>query len=271
MFRGFNLTLERNYKDKHADGLRSVKSASGVTRSIQSLLDSEGHIIAEKLIAEWFPQKKFDLFISHSHRDIDKVTNFCGYLKNKFDLDCFVDSYVWEYCDDLLRKIDDKYCLNKGEKTYNYKKRNNTTAHVHSILSVALAKMMDQCECVFFINTPHSVAPQNISNSYSNESKTFSPWIYFEISMLDMIQIRNPYPRENLVFESRQDSVKAGMVFDSATIKYAIDFNKMTSLNDQNISTWYQQKDNPENSCKNSLDILYDLFPKKEEEFKILK
>lgn len=271
MFRGFNLTLNRDYKAKHAAGIRSLKIAKEVTKNIDSLLDSDGHIIAEKLINEWFPENNYDIFISHSHRDIDKVTNFCGYLKDKFNLDCFIDSYAWKYCDDLLQKIDDIYCLNKGGETYSYKKRNNTTAHVHSILSVALSKMMDRCECVFFINTPHSVIPKNSKGSYSNENSTFSPWIYFEISMLDIIQIRDPHPREIPVSESIQDSVKSGMAFDSASIKYIIDFEKMTNLTDQNISEWYMEKNNPENSHENPLDILYSLFPKKGDEFKILK
>lgn len=80
---------------------------------------------------EWLKTQKYDVFLSHSHKDIDKVKAFSGWLYDMFGLKCFIDSCAWGYCDDLLRKIDDKYCWNKTGETYNYERRNYSTAHVH--------------------------------------------------------------------------------------------------------------------------------------------
>lgn len=49
------------------------------------------------------------------------------------------------------------------------------------MLSSALAKMIDKCECIFFPNTPSSI---NLNK------KTESPWIYYELNIADLVQKR---------------------------------------------------------------------------------
>ena len=55
---------------------------------------------------------------------------------------------------------------------YDYNKRNYSTSHVHMMLSTALTMMMDEAECVIFLNTPNALSTKDIVH------KTESPWIF---------------------------------------------------------------------------------------------
>lgn len=99
---------------------------------------------------------------------------------------------VWGYCNDLLKKIDDKYCLsNSPYYKYDYDKRNNSTAIVHMMLSTALTQMMDKCECIMFLNTQQS----NLEDCYGNDVQTASPWIYHELSTMKVLRKKVPTGR----------------------------------------------------------------------------
>ncbi|GCE83961.1 TIR domain-containing protein [Komagataeibacter diospyri] len=268
MFRGFNLSLETEFEGYKPKGKNEIRvNSANIKADIDKFLDKDGNIIADRIIKEWFPNKRFDVFISHSHRDIDRVSSLCGYLKERFGLSCFVDSEIWKYCDDLLRGIDDKYCWNQNSETYNYKKRNSTTAHVHNMLSIALAQMMDKCECLFFINTDNSIK-NKVSDKYSERTSTYSPWIYYELSMLNLIRVKPP-TRERLVSESRKDSTTSVMSSDSAPIQYTIDVSNMTDITQSDIYLWNtKNRDHRYSMGQHSLDVFYDLFPKKPNEFR---
>src|SRR5690606_26606894 len=84
-------------------------------------------IDGSKLQADWFPNIEADIFISHSHRDKDLAIALSEYLYQNFDLNVFIDSCIWGYSDEHLKIIDDKYCLNSDQTTYNYSKRNYST------------------------------------------------------------------------------------------------------------------------------------------------
>ena len=70
--------------------------------------------------------------------------------------------------------------------SYDYDKRNYSSSHVHMMLSIALSRMIDNCETVFFLNSENSIC---LSEEIDKE-RTSSPWIYNELSMADIIQIR---------------------------------------------------------------------------------
>ena len=124
---------------------------------------------------EWFPNVKADIFLSHSHKDLDRANQFAGWMKNNFGLDVFIDSNIWGDSNKLLKEIDDEICYQESSKTYNYDKRNFTTSHVHMMLSNSLAEMIDKTECIMFLETPNSVSIQNTIKH------TESPWIYNEL------------------------------------------------------------------------------------------
>lgn len=132
-----------------------------------SFPENANEVDLSEVIKDWFPLGQYDIFLSHSHSDEKKAIAISYYLKERFDLDCFVDSCVWGYAETLLKKLDEEYCQNKGLKfdcihrdgmnphieLYDYESRNGTTAHVYLMLNSALMEMMQSCLAfVFFAN-----------------------------------------------------------------------------------------------------------------------
>ena len=111
----------------------------------------DGVLDGSKLSKEWFPEIEADVFISHSHKDMDTAIELAGWLYEKQKIVCFIDSCVWGYADELLEAIDEKYSKNNEKSGFIYELRNRSTAHVYMMLTVALAKMMYNCECLFFL------------------------------------------------------------------------------------------------------------------------
>lgn len=189
---------------------------------------------------EWFPTfKDKRIFISHSHKDIDAVTAFAGWLK-QFDLEPFVDALAWRYCDDLLKKFDDKFSIidkDKRVNLYDYKTRNFTTSHVHMMLSVALAEMMDNAKCVIFFNTSESVI----------KDKTTSPWIYYELLLATRLR------RIKLLTESfSQEDRKFVVKYDVSRF-----LKELNELTDDHLKKWLCLI--KKNSRREPLSLLYDI------------
>lgn len=121
-----------------------------------------------EIMKEWFPQVKSHVFISHSHADINKIYKFAGFLNKEFGLEVFIDSCVWGYADELLYLIDNDHCYDEKTKTYTYKKRNITTSNVYLMLLNSLQTMIDNTECILFVETPNSVKkiPDQLNGLY---------------------------------------------------------------------------------------------------------
>ena len=151
-----------------------------------------------KLAEHYFPSVQADIFISHSHKDVKKAKAFAKYIYIKTGLVSFIDSEVWSFAEDLLRCLDNEYCYNSGSMLYSYEKRNISTSYVHMMLNTALLNMIDKCECLFFLSTPNSF---NTEKEIKNT--TFSPWIYSELSMANVIRKKKPrrYQRKKLLIE----------------------------------------------------------------------
>lgn len=158
-----------------------------IQNSLKEFIGLDGIIDGTKLQENWFPTKqKFDVFLSHSHNDEKLAICLAGFLKEKLDLDTFIDSCLWGYSNELLKGLDKKYCMYSDGASYDYDKRNYSSSHVHMMLSIALSRMIDNCETVFFLNSENSIC---LSEEIDKE-RTSSPWIYNELSMADIIQIR---------------------------------------------------------------------------------
>lgn len=54
------------------------------------------------------------------------------------------------------------------------------------MLCASLANMMDRCGCFIFVNSEQSLKLSSINTESSKE--TFSPWIFFELSLFHKIQ-----------------------------------------------------------------------------------
>lgn len=172
-----------------------------IKKAIGEYLNMDGTIDASKLEDDWFPElQNKHVFLSHSHDDEDLAKGIAALLQKK-GVSVFIDSVVWNYCDELIRQMDINYCKTE-DGYYDYKLRNYTTSHVHNMLGVALMKMMDQCECIIFLNTNNAITenPLQCGAEHSEQilSHTHSPWIYHEIQMMKYIQKKIP---ERLICE----------------------------------------------------------------------
>ena len=154
---------------------------------LETVTNAEGVIDGEQLSRVWFPIDRYDIFLSYSHTDEDLAMLLVGFLENVFKLKVFMDALVWNSADDLLKVIDNKYCLQEDKKHYDYRKRNFSTSHVHSMLSTAIAKAIDHSEVVFFLNTSNST--YKLKDFFTREH-TLSPWIYQEILFSSLLRVR---------------------------------------------------------------------------------
>jgi hypothetical protein len=258
MYRGFNLKIHGG--NPFIDGKQIGKvlfdtEKENVRREITKYV-KDGAIDATKLQADWFGPEDADVFISHSHQDVDVALSLSGWLYWKLGLRSFVDSTVWGYADDLLKSIDDTYCLNEGGQTYSYESRNRSTSHVHMMLSCALSTMMDRAECIIFLNTPSSIIAKDVINE-ATASLTASPWIYAELMTSKLIEKREPQRR---ALDSIEKSSQERIIADSAVpFHYEVELFHLTGLTAQDMQRWGEQG----LTGSHALDGLYALKPSK--------
>ena len=266
MYRGFQLTLNKEnflYQQHFLDVGNSHLSEyrAEVKKTIGTFVLSDGSLDGNLMQSNWFPQINADVFISHSHRDEELAIIFAGWIYEAFGLTAFIDSCVWGYANNLLRKIDNQYCRREATNSYDYDKRNYSTSHVHMMLSVALSKMIDNTECLFFLNTPNSITPGTVIQ------QTESPWIYSEIAMSRLIR-RKHLNRIRRTTESFSSGSKL-------KVKYPLPTEHLTVVNYDILAEWKECWDNFEKNTRyplytadfnyHVLDILYNLTNKKDE------
>lgn len=159
--------LERSH-ELHRELRRLVKGESGI-------------IDGERLRNFVFPADNYDVFISHSHDDLEKAKQFAAWLEEQYNYRVFLDSFVWNSADGLLREIDNRYCKQRNG-LYNYQRRNYSTAHIHTMLSMSIMEIIKQSKVGILIDSHHSINLESLRNS--NQAKTLSPWIYQEIMFM---------------------------------------------------------------------------------------
>ena len=257
MFVGFNLKIQTfkarlELKEYYDVGKELYeKNRQLVKKSLKEYIyNNIGRLNGTQIQNDWFPTVNADIFLSHSHMDEELVISLAGWLYKKFGLISFIDSCVWGYANDLLKDIDDEYSSIDSE-TYYYEKCTVSSSHVHMMLAMALFKMIDKTECLFFINTPSSV---DVANCIENGNKTISPWIYAELEMSRLVRKRNllEYRSENkAIFESYQDVLKHDLV-----ISYDVILEHLINLSGDELLEWERYKIA---KSKEALDILYFL------------
>ncbi len=202
---------------------------------------------AETIWNEWFPEINADIFISHSSKDAKTAELLSAWLKRNFNLESFIDSQIWGHSDELLKSIDNNYCLSEDESYYSYQKRNASTAHVHMMLSYALTRMIDKTECIFFIDSDNSVSIKNAIDG------TYSPWIFHELATVDTIQIRNPRYINKQANFSEQLLLEASQESAELKVEYPIWGKRLIPLDAYQLNGWT----NSNEKRKNALDWLY--------------
>lgn len=256
MYRGFNLIVEEeidfnlSYHRKGAEIYKILKKS--VEPKLKEYTLPEGTIDGKKIMQDWFPEVKAHIFLSHSHKDFKNAMYIAGALYTEFKILTFIDSAVWGYSNQLLKIIDDKYCVSTGGETYDYNSRNYSTSHVHLMLSSALNKMIDNCEAVFFLNSNNSVTTKSITE------KTNSPWIFSEINTSKIIRKRTPNRLRELTKTFSSTISLNESQRSQLRIEYELELSHFTDLSYYGFNNWLNSfSSNP----NDALDELYDRYP----------
>ncbi|WP_206382601.1 toll/interleukin-1 receptor domain-containing protein [Vibrio kanaloae] len=244
MFKGFNLSLDSLDTLRHNSTYKSELTANKekVEKSLKNSILSDGSIDGEKLKQEWFPNiKDTHVFISHSHRDLELAEGLASWLYESFGIRSFIDSHVWGYANDLLKELDNKYALFPSGTTYSYEVRNETTSHVHMMLSNALNEVIDNSECLFFLNTENAIKNVALSEE-ADDHRTASPWIMSELTTSNIIRKKENVTRPRPTMESigheiyaqdrKLEKAQAPIIHHKAPIQHLIE------LNADGLKTW---------------------------------
>lgn len=263
MYKKFNLELKDNpvnyFPDISAKDMEKYKEL--VKNKSKQLLESfneslvvteSGTIDGSKTIQTWFPDYEADIFISHSHKDIELAIKLACWLEKNFELKVFIDSLLWKNIAELQKEIDKKYTYNSVTQTYDYDLRNITTSHVHTMLSTALNDMIDSTECILFLNTPSSIELSSKGNS------TFSPWIYSEIKAANLLRVNIPKRFAKQEFEKRESLNRREFVNGAPQITYHTDLSKFHKISYNSLVFWNLRRTTIEVKGLDSLNILYD-------------
>jgi len=234
MYIGFELNLlGTSFSDYYESGKRLFdRDKTSIKLELDKYLLPNGSLDGSKMQENWFPQIEANIFISHSHLDEILAISLAGWLHTKFGLKVFIDSCVWGYANTLIKSIDNEYCWNPSRETYNYEKRNNSTSHVHIMLSTALNMMIDKTECIFFLNTPNSITPNDVV------TRTKSPWIYSEIATTKLIQKKelNDYRLQRAL----ESFSAGGSVKKCLFVEYILDTSHLIKVSNIDLILWGQ-------------------------------
>lgn len=222
----------------HIGKKQKLELSKFAKKELDDFILSDEILDGEKLSESWFKTVESDVFISHSHNDVELAYALAGWLKKQFDLNVFLDEVVWGSADELLKKLDDKYCYQSETKTYNYTKRNFTTSHVHAMLSTAIQSVMDNSEVIFFLNTEESF-PSIRNVLKENSEYTLSPWIYQEVINAKLLRPVNwaVYRRKRTLQHSLYESAS-----NTLNIAYKTPINDFTLLDATTLSAWQEKQ-----------------------------
>lgn len=263
MFKGFNLSLDSLDTLQHRSTYKSelTTNKEKVEKSLKNFILIDGSIDGEKLKQEWFPNiRDTHVFISHSHKDLELAEGLASWLYEQFGINSFIDSHVWGYANDLLKELDNKYALFPSGRAYSYNVRNETTSHVHMMLSNALNEVIDNSECLFFLNTENAIKHVALSKE-ADDHRTASPWIMSELTTSNIIRKKGNVVRYKCkptmqsvgIESSTQEKNKALVIHHKVPTQHLID------LNTTGLKKW--GKVTPSTHKKyDALTILYNNF-----------
>ena len=255
MYRAFNVTLESNKYLGYANAQQYENDKSISIQNLRRIINSKDMLQAYEIKKLLLPSKRYDIFISHSHKDLEIAKGLSGYLNALCGVSCFIDSLYWGNIDELQEELNRMH-LHKdeatGKKYFDHQSTMEVAKHANMILASALTEMIDNCECVFFLNTDNSVIRGTEAIS---KNETYSPWIYHEVFTTTIIQ-KKQRSKFNESYQFRDNAIK-----QIPDISYGLDLSGMTVLREEDIFEW-EIKINS-NKDKHPLDVLYNLNPER--------
>ncbi len=170
----FFYNLTRNSNDF---SMLPVFELDHIAQKIRNILKKHGSrkdiILNHRELQEAFfspfkPQlKNAQVFLSHSHADINKALEVKDYLEEYLDAECvFIDSLFWDYKDDVLNKLAEYDDISGIEDVFTL------------ILRESLECMIKKCPCFVFLQSKNSV-----SLNQDLLKITYSAWIYEELKI----------------------------------------------------------------------------------------
>ena len=174
--------VDKVYTTSPIESKQPLKRPCKLQNELRRLVKGESGIIDGGRLRNFvFPTDNYDVFISHSHDDLEKAKQFAAWLEEQYNYRVFLDSFVWNSADGLLREIDNLYCKQRNG-LYNYHRRNYSTAHIHTMLSMSIMEIIKRSKVGILIDSHHSINLERLRNS--NQGKTLSPWIFQEIMFM---------------------------------------------------------------------------------------
>ncbi|MGL2878596.1 TIR domain protein [Helicobacter pylori] len=139
--------------------------------------------IKEAFFSPFKPQlKNAQVFLSHSHADINKALEVKNYLENQIKRKVFIDSLFWDYKDDVLNKLAKYDDISRIEDAFTL------------ILRESLEDMIKKCPYFVFLQSSNSVSNQWLSRNQDLLKITYSAWIYEELKIAHSISESRPIP-----------------------------------------------------------------------------
>ncbi len=174
----FFYNLTRNSNDF---SMLPVFELDHIAQKIRNILKKHGSrkdiILNHRELQEAFfspfkPQlKNAQVFLSHSHADINKALEVKNYLEEYLDAECvFIDSLFWDYKDDVLNKLAEYDDISGIEDVFTL------------ILRESLECMIKKCPYFVFLQSKNSV-----SLNQDLLKITYSAWIYEELKIANTL------------------------------------------------------------------------------------
>ncbi|EJB63072.1 TIR domain protein [Helicobacter pylori] len=154
--------------DRIAQKIRNILKKHGSRKDI--ILNHRE--LQEAFFSPFKPQlKNAQVFLSHSHADINKALEVKDYLEEYLDAECvFIDSLFWDYKDDALNKLAEYDDISRIEDVFTL------------ILRESLECMIKKCPYFVFLQSKNSVSlNQNLLKI------TYSAWIYEELKIANTL------------------------------------------------------------------------------------
>lgn len=264
MVTGYNLRLDKNtseFLDYVELGKNHLNTQKAKTTEYLQKYIIDGIADGTHIERDWFPQIDADIFISHSHTDEKLAQGLAGWLNHTFGLNCFIDSCVWGYSDEILEKINDAYSDRQGKPTggctYDHKKCNTASKHVNTMLTIALHKMIDKAEVTLLLNTQNSIS--KYADVY--QKATYSPWIYSEIVCTEIVRKKtiSEY-RDNKILEHYIE--KSEFRNDGFSAAYEVSLGHLKEMDMQCLKEWKNSYE--KHKVKYALDSLYKITHEEE-------